>query len=100
MSANGLSIKGRVATPADADWDEARQAWNLVADQRPSAVAFVEDAEDVAKVIDRGRSSRNGAYAMVGDFSGSNGATIRAARKVIGPRGHHRVCDPGSVPAD
>jgi hypothetical protein len=53
-----------------------------------------------SQVIDRGRSSRNGAYAMVGDFSGSNGATIRAARKVIGPRGHHRVCDPGSVPAD
>jgi len=51
MSANGLSIKGRVATPADPDWDEARQAWNLVAEQRPSAVAFVEDAEDVAKVV-------------------------------------------------
>ena len=30
-----LSIAGRVATPTDADWDEARQAWNLAADQRP-----------------------------------------------------------------
>ena len=46
-----LSIDGRIATPADPDWDEARQAWNLAADQRPSAVAFVESADDVAEVV-------------------------------------------------
>ena len=46
-----LSIDGRIATPSDSDWDAARQAWNLVADQRPSAVAFVEHADDVAKVV-------------------------------------------------
>ena len=46
----GLAIAGRIATPTDADWDEARLAWNLVADQRPEAVAFVESAEDIAKV--------------------------------------------------
>jgi FAD binding domain len=46
-----LSIRGRVATAADEDWDEARQAWNLAADQHPDAVAFVESADDVAKVI-------------------------------------------------
>ena len=45
----GLSIEGRIATPSDADWDEARLAWNLAADLRPSAVAFVESAEDVAR---------------------------------------------------
>ena len=47
----GLAIAGRIATPTDADWDQARLAWNLVADQRPEAVAFVESAEDVAKVV-------------------------------------------------
>jgi FAD/FMN-containing dehydrogenase len=46
-----LSIDGRVATPSDPDWDEARQAWNLAADQRPDAVAFVEGADDVATVV-------------------------------------------------
>jgi hypothetical protein len=46
-----LSIDGRVVTPSDADWDEARLAWNLIADLRPSAVAFVESAGDVAKTI-------------------------------------------------
>ena len=46
-----LSISGRVATPSDSDWDDARQAWNLTADQHPSAVAFVETADDVAAVV-------------------------------------------------
>jgi FAD/FMN-containing dehydrogenase len=46
-----LSIAGRVATPSDPDWDEARAAWNLAADQRPAAVAFVESAEDVAATV-------------------------------------------------
>jgi hypothetical protein len=46
-----LSIRGRVATPGDSDWDEARQAWNLAADQQPVAVALVESADDVAKVL-------------------------------------------------
>ena len=46
-----LAIAGRIATPADADWDEARLAWNLAADQRPSAVAFAESAEDVARTV-------------------------------------------------
>jgi hypothetical protein len=46
-----LSINGRVATPGDSDWDGARQAWNLAADQRPVAVAFVDGADDVAAVI-------------------------------------------------
>jgi hypothetical protein len=46
-----LSIRGRVATSSDSDWDEARQAWNLAADQQPAAVALVESADDVSKVL-------------------------------------------------
>jgi FAD/FMN-containing dehydrogenase len=46
-----LSIGGRIATAEGPDWDEARQAWNLAADQQPVGVAFVESAGDVARVI-------------------------------------------------
>jgi hypothetical protein len=46
-----LRIDGRVAVPGDPDWDQARLAWNLAGDQRPSAVAFVESAEDVARTV-------------------------------------------------
>jgi FAD binding domain-containing protein len=51
---NGFSelvIDGTVATPDDSNWDEARAAWNLIADQRPAAVAFAEGADDVARVV-------------------------------------------------
>jgi hypothetical protein len=48
---SNLSIGGRIATAEDPDWAEARQAWNLAADQRPFAVAFVESGEDVSRVI-------------------------------------------------
>jgi hypothetical protein len=46
-----LSISGRVATPDDPDWDDARRAWNLAVDLHPAAVATVESPDDVAKVV-------------------------------------------------
>ncbi|MGH2984966.1 MAG: hypothetical protein ACRDK5_12085 [Solirubrobacterales bacterium] len=46
-----LKLAGRVATPDDPDWDEARQTWNLAGAQNPPAVALVESPDDVAKVI-------------------------------------------------
>ena len=55
-----LKLDGRVATPDDSDWDEARQAWNLAADQSPGAVAFAESADDVAKVIRFAASAATG----------------------------------------
>jgi FAD binding domain len=47
----GLTIAGRTAGAADPDWDEARAAWNLAADQRPEAVVFAENADDVAATV-------------------------------------------------
>jgi FAD/FMN-containing dehydrogenase len=46
-----LAIDGRVVKPGDSGWEESRQAWNLAADQQPAAVAFVDSAEDVVKVV-------------------------------------------------
>lgn len=46
-----LEIEGQLATPADPDWDQARAAWNLSADQRPSAVVFAEGPDDVAATV-------------------------------------------------
>ncbi len=48
---SGLAIAGRLATPDDADWDQARAAGNLAADQHPEAVAFVESADDVVATV-------------------------------------------------
>jgi len=51
MSLGELSISGSVVRPGDADWDTARLAWNLAADQRPEAVVLVESADDIAKAV-------------------------------------------------
>ena len=76
----GLAIAGRVATASDPDWDEARLAWNLAADQRPEAVAFVESADDVAKTIRfaaendlrvAGQGTGHGAFGLAGSLEGT-----------------------------
>jgi hypothetical protein len=76
----GLAIAGRVATPSDPDWDEARLAWNLAANQSPEAVAFVESAEDVAKAVRfaaendlrvAGQGTGHGAFGLAGSLEGT-----------------------------
>jgi len=76
----GLAIAGHVATPSDSDWDEARLAWNLAADQRPEAVAFVESADDVAKTVRfaaesdlrvAGQGTGHGAFGLAGSLEGA-----------------------------
>ncbi|HEX7246354.1 MAG TPA: FAD-binding oxidoreductase [Solirubrobacterales bacterium] len=75
-----LSIAGRVATPSDPDWDEARAAWNLIADQRPEAVALVESDEDIAAAVRfaaendlrvAGQGTGHGAAALAGSLEGA-----------------------------
>jgi FAD/FMN-containing dehydrogenase len=42
---------GTAVVPGADDWDAARAAWNLTADQNPAAVAYAESSDDVAAVI-------------------------------------------------
>jgi FAD/FMN-containing dehydrogenase len=50
-------IAGDLYVPGDGAWDDARQAWNLAVDQRPTAVVVVESAADIAAVIDFARAN-------------------------------------------
>jgi hypothetical protein len=59
-----------------------------------------EYADGSHKLLDTGRSSQSGAYALLGDFEDATGATIKALRKRTGKRGHHKVCNAKSIPAD
>jgi FAD/FMN-containing dehydrogenase len=45
------AISGEVFVPGKAGYDEARQAWNLAADQRPAVVVLAESADDVAQAV-------------------------------------------------
>ena len=49
-------ITGRVVTPSDADFDDARQAFNTDLDVRPAAVVIPAGADDVRVVVDYARS--------------------------------------------
>ncbi len=75
-----LALEGTIATPDDAGWNEARQAWNLAADQRPEAVVFAEGAADVAATVRfaaenglrvAGQGTGHGAFALAASLSGA-----------------------------
>lgn len=55
-SLNG-GFAGTVVGPDADTWNQDRQAWNLIADQNPLAVAYAESPADVAAVIDYARSN-------------------------------------------
>ena len=44
-------LDGDAVAPGDAEWDEARLAWNLSVDQQPAAVVLAESAADVAATV-------------------------------------------------
>lgn len=77
---SGLAIAGRIATPADADWDQARLGWNLVADPRPSAVAFVESGEDIAAVV---RFAAENSLRVAGQGTGHGAAALGSLEDAI-----------------
>src|SRR6188768_3117279 len=45
------AITGDIVAPGDAEYDIARRAWTLLADQRPAMVAFPADAADVVDIV-------------------------------------------------
>ena len=45
------AITGDVFAPGDHGYDEARQAWNLTADERPAVVVVAESAADVVQAV-------------------------------------------------
>jgi len=50
-------LNGKLVTPSDPGWDEARTAWNLAADQRPAAVALPETSGEIAAAVGAAREA-------------------------------------------
>src|SRR4051812_4635961 len=51
LSALRTLVEGDVIAPGEPGWDEARQAYNLLIDQRPSLIAVPAHEADVAAVV-------------------------------------------------
>src|SRR4051812_36369921 len=62
-------LSGDYVTAQDANWDEARLAWNLAVDQRPAAVAIPETVDDIVEVV---RYARSHGMRVAGQSTGHN----------------------------
>ena len=76
------AIRGRVITPQDADFDDARAVYNGMHDRRPAAVVQCADAADVMSVVAAARDSgmdlavRGGGHSVPGFGTVDEGLVI------------------------
>ena len=92
------TVRGRVITAADPDYDDARAVYNAMCDRRPHAIVRCTDSADVIAVIaaarDRGLdlAIRGGGHSVPGfgtvddglviDLSPMKGVRVDPAKKV------------------
>jgi hypothetical protein len=74
------AVRGRVSRPGDEDWDAARQAFNLLVDQRPEAVVFPVDERDVAAVV---RHAAATGLALAAQATGHNAGPLGGLENTI-----------------
>jgi FAD/FMN-containing dehydrogenase len=73
-------LTGDIVTPDQQEWDAARRAWNLAADQRPALVALPADAADVLAIV--GYAIRTG-LKIAPQGTGHNAAAIATLEDTI-----------------
>ncbi|HEX6769118.1 MAG TPA: FAD-binding oxidoreductase, partial [Candidatus Binatia bacterium] len=76
------ALRGRVLSPDDNGYDEARQIWNAMIDRRPAVIVQPADGADVAPTIKFARentleiSVRGAGHNIAGNALCNNGLTI------------------------
>ncbi len=92
------TVRGRVITASDSDYDEARAVYNAMHDRKPGAIVGCADSADVMAVIAAGREDgldiaiRGGGHSVPGfgtvddglviDLSGMNNVQVDTDKKV------------------
>ena len=103
------TIKGRVLTPQDTTYDEARQIWNAMIDRRPAVIVQPADGGDVAPAIKLARDNaleitiRGAGHNIAGNAVCNDGLMIDFSnmKNVRVDAGKRRACaEPGATLAD
>ncbi|MFB9308548.1 FAD/FMN-containing dehydrogenase [Agromyces hippuratus] len=68
-------IAGRVLISGDPGWDDARSAWNLAVDQRPTAIVVATTADDVVHTV---RAAAELGLAVAPQATGHNAGPLAA----------------------
>ncbi len=71
---------GAIALPGDDGYDAARQIFNLALDQRPAAVAFPSDADQVAEIV---RWARDRGLRVSGQSTGHNAGPLGSLEQTV-----------------
>jgi FAD/FMN-containing dehydrogenase len=74
------AITGDIVAPGDAEYDLARRAWTLLADQRPALVAFPTDATDVVDIV---AYARRAGLKVAPQGTGHNGIALPSLADTI-----------------
>ncbi|UUZ73330.1 FAD-binding oxidoreductase [Polaromonas sp. P1(28)-8] len=80
------AVRGRVITPSDSDYDDARAVYNAMHDRRPHAVIRCVDSADVMAVVTAGRDAgldlaiRGGGHSVPGFGTVDGGLVIDLSR--------------------
>src|SRR5574338_486654 len=89
------AVRGRVITPSDSDYDEARAVYNVMHDRRPRAVIQCVDAADVMAVVRAARDAgldlaiRGGGHSVPGFGTVDGGLVIDLPLRPGGARRDH-----------
>jgi FAD/FMN-containing dehydrogenase len=76
------SIRGRVVTPSDASYDEARRVWNGMIDRRPLAIVRAASIDDIAPTVRFARDNglllavRGGGHNVAGNGTVDDGIVL------------------------
>jgi FAD/FMN-containing dehydrogenase len=80
------AVRGRVITPSDASYDEARLVWNGMIDRRPTAIVQAADPDDIAPTIRVARDAglplaiRGGGHSVAGNGTVDDGIVLDLGR--------------------
>jgi FAD/FMN-containing dehydrogenase len=109
VDAFAATLRGRVVSRSDAEYDEARTVWNGMIDRRPGLIVRCAGASDVIKTVDFARDNgillaiRGGGHNIAGNAVCDGGIVLdlslmRSVR--VDPRSRSMRVEPGATLAD